>query len=676
MLENPKGGESVVVLAGAEPVEIAFDVVNDSPDPAAFQVDAEGLPGGDWTSGTGSAAAIGLGSEERGRVIVRVRPPASAPAGRHTLRLKVLVNGVAYQAPVDLAVTVTASATPPPTPVVPLPVPPPSVPAAPVLPAPVPRVPVTPPAPPPSAPVPPPAPVPRPVVVPEAAPPPPAPVVVAAVVEEAAPPPPPPVREETVDDPRSGAVFALRPGETLVLRFPIHNTGKSESTHSLAPDGSLKIGWFTLLQAQINLTANGKGELTLRLNPPLGARAGDYSFSLSLGQYGGTLEERHYVLSVQAAPAVKLTAHRTHVTAGLFGDSADFNLTVQGSGNADTAFRIAVVGGNNGTSAPLSSDGTPVYATAPWRYLIDREVDTARANQNEAVRVRVQRQGTWWFGVQEAHTVRVAAVPVTDPGNGGQGENEVVLTAKHWRIHPIHERILIPLAILALVVWLGGAKELTIVNGYSSSITDGPQYYVFGKDGDKEIRVKLRWKGLIFASIVTNVPDRPRLNGWFWKLEDAFPVTGDKLYGGSRTFALSRKDTLVRFLPARTAGNLRVLLNGRPVQGTPSQEKVGEDTLKTASYDIPVAHGRYASITFEDTRPDTQIRLYLVRDVFNGSVFDKSFKEIEWTANPGIRTYPIKLKPRDDAKAGSTDTVVLATTDGAAQLVTLNLKVQ
>ena len=130
----------------------------------------------------------------------------------------------------------------------------------------------------------------------------------------------------------------------------------------LDEDRSLPDDWITLVQDQVNLTRNGQGDVSLRLSPPLNAEPGDYPFAVTLGPQGGILTPRSLTLTVQATPAVKLTTKEKSVKIGPIGSFADFHLTAESAGNADTAFRVAV------QPPPSDSDGSgagPVPSTGP-----------------------------------------------------------------------------------------------------------------------------------------------------------------------------------------------------------------------------------------------------------------------------------------------------------------------
>ena len=65
--------------------------------------------------------------------------------------------------------------------------------------------------------------------------------------------------EQSVVSPRNGASFPVRPGNTLLVRFPFVNTTSATTTYVLDEDRSLPQGWITLVQDQVNLTKNAEG---------------------------------------------------------------------------------------------------------------------------------------------------------------------------------------------------------------------------------------------------------------------------------------------------------------------------------------------------------------------------------------------------------------------------------
>ena len=409
---------------------------------------------------------------------------------------------------------------PPPAPVVVPPPPPPVVVAPPpppppvfAAPPPVPRMPDPTPPPAPSRPlaaapvVEAPAPVARPVPRPRPAAPPPPPEEEPVVVVDYQPTPTrlpadqededaPPEQEPSVVDLADGGAVALKPGETRLLRFTFTNDQSRETTYVLDEDRSLPDDWITLVQDQVNLTRNGQGDVSLRLSPPLNAEPGDYPFGVTLGPQGGVLTPRSLTLTVQATPAVKLTSKEKTVKIGAMGSFADFHLSAESAGNADTAFRVAVL------APPSDSAGSgraplPVYGTPQWRYLFDKELETlrspgsGRAPRPVPIRFRLQRTGPWWFGFRETHQVRVAAVPVTDVGNGGKPENAVEVTAVRQRFWPMPYLTIIPLLLLLMALGSGGAEDLSVTDAQHQ---ENDAYWVVNPPDKTEKTTTLTWQ--------------------------------------------------------------------------------------------------------------------------------------------------------------------------------------
>ena len=303
-------------------------------------------------------------------------------------------------------------------------------------------------------------------------------------------------QEPSVVDLADGGAVALKPGETRLLRFTFTNDQTRETTYVLDEDRSLPDDWITLVQDQVNLTRNGQGDVSLRLSPPLNAEPGDYPFGVTLGPQGGILTPRSLTLTVQATPAVQLTTKEKAVKIGPLGSFADFHLTAESAGNADTAFRIAV------QPPPSDSDGSgrvpvPVYGTPQWRYLFDKELETlrspasGRAPRPVALRFRLQRVGPWWFGFRETHQVRVAAVPVTDANNGGKPENAVEVTAIRQRFWPMPYLTIIPLLLLLLMLGSSGADELAVTDAQHQ---ENDTYWVVSPPDKTEKTTTLSWK--------------------------------------------------------------------------------------------------------------------------------------------------------------------------------------
>lgn len=314
-------------------------------------------------------------------------------------------------------------------------------------------------------------------------------------VEEAPPP-------NVLEDPKDGSVLALRPGETLLVKFPITNEATTTTTYIIDHDHTpLVEEWIELSPDQINLPRNGKGELGFRITPPLSARPGEYSFAVLFGRVGAAQTTRGLILSVLPTPAVKLFTATPQVKVGPFARPVDFELKVTGDGNSDTAFRIAAKEPPvaSGSAARVGPD--ELYETTHWRYLFNKEVDNVGVEERSpnprqaAIQFRVLRKGTWWFGFKEKHKVRVEAVPVTDPTNCGKKANVVELTALRWRLTPFPAVVMLPLLFLLYLLLAGGASDLRVTNPtYQDPKTN--KYYIVTSNEDESVpeNERKKWK--------------------------------------------------------------------------------------------------------------------------------------------------------------------------------------
>ena len=299
--------------------------------------------------------------------------------------------------------------------------------------------------------------------------------------------------EPSVLDLPDGGAVALKPGETKLLRFAFTNETPREVTYVLDEDRSLPDSWITLVQDQVNLTRNGKGDVALRLSPPLNAEPGDYPFAVTLGPQGSILTPRSLTLTVQATAAVRLSTKETTIKIGPMASFADFHLTIESAGNADTAFRL-------GVRAPQTDDSphsaTPLYETLQWRYLFDKELETlrapatGRAPRPVPIRLRLQRKGPWWFGFRETHQVHVAAVPVTEPANSGKPGNDLTVTAVRQRFWPMPYLTLIPLFLLFLLLTSGGPGDFSVTDAQHE---ENDTYWVVNPPGGTSKQATMKW---------------------------------------------------------------------------------------------------------------------------------------------------------------------------------------
>jgi len=408
--------------------------------------------------------------------------------------------------------------------------------------------------------------------------------------------------EPNVLDPPANHTFTLRPGETMVIRLTVKNDARPLKARSyvLEPDNTLETHWLELVRSEVNLrTENQPGEVAVRLRVPVGAEPGDYGFTLKVGTTGGTFKPRSFRLNVKAIPVVKLAAKAHTVTIGPFAPRyADFNLQVERAGNADTAFRIGVLSPeveppSRDSEASVAVRGAiDIPETERWRYLFDREMENLRSPsyrrtpQPESVRLRVERKGAWWFGFREEHALRVHAVPVTDPRNGGKTENVLDLKLVRWRLLPTRLRVLAPLLLVLLPFFGGQATDLEIVKPTYVN-EDQTEYYIVGKptpveqkSGTGTLTGMIRWNSPWFVPMrllrsddrgdqVLKFPARSPT-----KVAETFATDGEKaflvprnirvanLFGGGPSITISylmcREDTPLLISSATGGAILRV----------------------------------------------------------------------------------------------------------------------
>lgn len=498
LVRDPQAGSVLTAPAGGQ-AEAVFDFVNHAPFAAAFHLEVEGLPNASWASGVGAEAQTMVAAHGGGALMMVLKPPPDVAPGNYDFHARVMSEGQPINE-VPLVLTVQArgangSAGSGETTVFDQRQQPTTLPGAP---APANGHPANG------------HPANRHYAAPagEALPQADLPLVdlpgrTAEASEEAEEPADkaePDISEPSVLDPAEGAVFSLRPGETLLLRFRFTNDTPHSRTYVIEEDRSLDSTWITLVQDEVNLTKDEADELTVRLAPPIGARPGNYPFSVRFGPEGGALTPRNLTLYVQATPAVQLTVKEPLVKVGPFWRYVEFGLAVESAGNADTAFRVAV----KSPQATTDTDGSPrqddIYETPRWRYLFDKELDNlesltpTRPPKPRPVRLRLARKGIWWLGFRETHSMRVAAVPVTDPGNGDKPGNIADLTAVRWRPYPIPLFILLPLLLCSLLFFFGTAQNL-IVDNPAYVGTDGTNYVVAQPpNGTGLVQTKLMWQ--------------------------------------------------------------------------------------------------------------------------------------------------------------------------------------
>lgn len=89
---NPKAGTVLTAPAGGQ-AEAEFDFYNDSPDVAAFYLEAEGLPPG-WVSGTGQAFEAYAAASGGGQLRLTLTPSLMAALGEYDFRVRVVSGGM------------------------------------------------------------------------------------------------------------------------------------------------------------------------------------------------------------------------------------------------------------------------------------------------------------------------------------------------------------------------------------------------------------------------------------------------------------------------------------------------------------------------------------------------------------------------------------------------------
>lgn len=419
----------------------------------------------------------------------------------------------------------------------------------------------------------------------------------------------PEVVEQNLLDPRDGSVISLKPGESMLLRFSFRNDQRSTRTYVVDEDRSLETGWLVLVQDQVNINANGTGEVSVRLCPPPTAAPGTYPFEVRIGPLGSPLTPCNLMLEVQPTPAVQLTAKQTLVKQGPFGRSVEFELTAESAGNANTTFRVAV------TDPTVETDeqGMPrgpdeVYETPQWRYLFDKEFETLRSKaagrppNPVSLKLRMWRKGIWWFGFKERHEARVRAVPVTDPSNGQKRANAVSLTAVRWRLLPIPGFLAAPIALLLFIFLASGASDLRVTNAYGV----GRSFYVVQMRDDNwtegkpkiTLQARMKWSAPWYALLKLKVIEENRTDTHYFVRSGYADDISVEEYGdrSRRSYEVSSilrpgaDPVLVRFVPLRTDMKLLLTLGPRmlPIDEYERDEVLGDEKIPLKSREVLV----------------------------------------------------------------------------------------
>jgi len=411
--------------------------------------------------------------------------------------------------------------------------------------------------------------------------------------------------DSTIANPKEGTSIYARPGEKVLVRFSIKNEQSGVRTYVIQEDRALPSDWIALVQDQVNITPGGSGDVSVMLTPPLNAQPATYPFTVAYGILGQPLAPTYLQLVVQAAPSIKLKAKATTTRVWVpFARALDFNFTIESQGNADTAYRISVkdpLADRDDQGRPKGPDD--LYETPTWRYIFDRELDTLsspsanRAPTPEQHRMKLIRKGIWWFGWIEKHKMTVMARPVTDPANGGKGENVVELLGKRWRLFPAPAFIVIPLLLLLFIMVGSGATNLRVTN---ADTDDQGIYYVVGtKPDDSSLTVDMAWDSPFYAVLkgkkVENDQAVPLSNMSHTAAIDTEKIDG---YGqaqkvsyeiGSKFSWVGRRVD-VRFVPLKTVGRMELKDDGgHVISSTPiASDAIGESK-------VPV-HGQETTI--------------------------------------------------------------------------------
>jgi hypothetical protein len=493
-------------------------------------------------------------------------------------------------------------------------------------------------------------------------------------------------------NPKEGTVLYARPGESILVRFSVNNDQSGVRTFVLQEDRSLDSEWIQLVRDQVNITPGGTGDLAFMLRPPIHAEPASYPFAVSFGVLGKPLSNCYLILTVQAAPAVTVEAKRTAVSVGPFSRSVPFEIQVESAGNADTAYRLAVIDDSPGPDGK-PQDPIPVYETTAWQYLFDKEIDTLQSPSAGRTpppmphRLRLHRKGTWWLGWREKHKVKVATVPVTDQKNNLKTGNILELTGARWRIFPLPMFLMIPLAAIALILLGSGGSNLRVTNGVQG---DDGAFYVLGTEPNQaQLPIKLKWEAPVYAMLRLNRQDQGKqstVDAGRLSAEDKTTVQGygqaQKIgYNLASKFFGSGITADVRVVPQKTEGKLQILDNNVPISSLAAKETIGEDKVAIESQEISLVIPqdgaktiRFVNLTGTGGVGGQTIVAWTIRPPQGFRIENFLIKDGA-PINPGARLAATIKVDADNPPTEGEGVWELVTTDAKSQLIRIKLKV-
>ena len=493
-------------------------------------------------------------------------------------------------------------------------------------------------------------------------------------------------------NPKEGTVLYARPGESILVRFSVSNDQPGVRTFVLQEDRSLDSEWIQLVRDQVNITPGGSGDLAFMLRPPIHAEPASYPFAVSFGVLGKPLSNCYLILTVQAAPAVTLEARKNAVSVGPLSRSVPFEIQVESAGNADTAYRLAVIDDSPGPDGK-PQDPVPVYETTSWQYLFDKEIDTLQSPSAGRTpppmphRLRLQRKGTWWFGWREKHKIKVATVPVTDQKNNLKPGNILELTGSRWRIFPLPMFLMVPLAAIALILLGSGGSNLRVTNGVQG---DDGAFYVLGTEFNQgQLPIKLKWEAPIYAMLRLNRQDQGKQSRVEAARLSAEDKTAVQSYGQAQKIGYNLASKFfgsgitadVRLVPQKTEGKLQILDNNGPISALAERESIGEDKIQVTSQELSLVIPqdgsqtiRFVNLTGTGGVAGQTIVAWTIRPPQGFRIENFLIKDGA-PINPGARLAATIKVDSDNPPTEGEGVWELVTTDSKHQLIRIKLKV-